>query len=527
MSGESNDYCDVIDNEMVRKRRNNLELERTLRQQTERENEALRTQIRSINGYHRPPQFRQSTAVWDWDCSCGRLVFAGRRVCDKCGDPRSLGYTRVGSVRGMVQSTAAAAAASELQKRVPVSILEKQKVGGASGSAELAKPPSKSLVHGNKTTGTQSTALGGIGRGHALPNEKRDPPVPAQKADAAAGDEEAKIEADQKAAETEDENITQPEELEPKPLQQRLLNLERKRERKEKQLAANERDIAEQREEISRQQAKLVELQATADATAQEIREVDATRAELSRRLDQLNSQRAQCPTSQPADDAGDQSNPNMDSIKLGAMQLLEADRNGAPVDGSFVRQLLNLLLQMQPGPHAGAQSSPPIVTMVQPVAATVHAPAACGGTALAEDATTAIERFNIASPVSGDPNTADASGPVDMAVVGQCLGDKRKRDHVDDAERRANVENNPKEISDPPAKKAEAPAENQSADANDPIVWEHTPAAMPYVEFVPAPRGLTRDQLLEQLERKNQNQAERAKARAAASAAFRASPYT
>jgi hypothetical protein len=164
---------------------------------------------------------------------------------------------------------------------------------------------------------------------------------------------------------------------------------------------------------------------------------------------------------------------------------------------------------------------------MVQPVAATVHAPAACGGTALAEDATTAIERFNIASPVSGDPNTADASGPVDMAVVGQCLGDKRKRDHVDDAERRANVENNPKEISDPPAKKAEAPAENQSADANDPIVWEHTPAAMPYVEFVPAPRGLTRDQLLEQLERKNQTQAERAKARAAASAAFRASPYT
>ena len=75
-------------------------------------------------------------------------------------------------------------------------------------------------------------------------------------------------------------------------MQQNLLNLERKRERKELQVAREEQAIADQRGEISRQQAVLVELQAAADATMEEIRDIDDVRAEMSKRLDQLNAER-------------------------------------------------------------------------------------------------------------------------------------------------------------------------------------------------------------------------------------------
>ena len=56
----------------------------------------------------------------------------------------------------------------------------------------------------------------------------------------------------------------------------------------------------------------------------------------------------------------------------------------------------------------------------------------------LAETKSAGPTEISIATPVSSEQDDADASGLSDMAVVGQCVGDKRKREHVEDAEWRA-----------------------------------------------------------------------------------------
>ena len=189
---------------------------------------------------------------------------------------------------------------------------------------------------GGNTSAQQSAAKKPEGR-----TEQPTRPQPESVVQQLADDEAAQL-AIENQAEEEDEKRTLPEDVGPKKLQQNLLNLERKRERKESQVAREEQAIADQRGEISRQQAVLVELQAAADATMQEIRDIDDTRAEMSKRLDQLNAERVRGTATEC--DVVDDPPPecNLSALVQGGRNLLQADSERAAVDGAFIRQLLN-----------------------------------------------------------------------------------------------------------------------------------------------------------------------------------------
>ena len=118
----------------------------------------------------------------------------------------------------------------------------------------------------------------------------------------------------------EEDNPTLPEEMGPIQLQRKSVNLEHKRGKKEKRLAEHKQAIEEQHNEIAMQQAKLVEMQAAMDAVADEIRVIGHTRAEVLRRVDQLNADRLHAATS---------SGPNGD----GGAAVDSAGRNGTTTE--------------------------------------------------------------------------------------------------------------------------------------------------------------------------------------------------
>ena len=102
----------------------------------------------------------------------------------------------------------------------------------------------------------------------------------------------------------------------------------------------------------------MVELQAAADASMEEIRDIDDTKAEMSRQLDQLNAERVRGAATEG--DTVDDPPPACDlsALAQGARNLPQADSAGAPMDGAFVRQLLNLILRLdtQKATPGGAQ---------------------------------------------------------------------------------------------------------------------------------------------------------------------------
>ena len=93
-----------------------------------------------------------------------------------------------------------------------------------------------------------------------------------------AEDEQAQLEEEQ----NEGLEDTEPEKPlnEPWAIQNRLRNLERGRKRKQGLLEKEEKAIQEQKDNIAEQQGKLVELQAKADSTTEQIRSIDSAYGE-------------------------------------------------------------------------------------------------------------------------------------------------------------------------------------------------------------------------------------------------------
>ena len=320
---------------MTRKRRNNAEQERTLRQQAERENESLRTQLQSLNGFHSHPLSRPSTSVWDWKCGCGRLVYRGRNECDRCRCPRSMGYTVFGSIRGIPQNTPAATAAAALQNRVPKPNLPPGRQGGPGAlppTGNAALPPTTRVQQAvgagghaapprTKTGSTASTAAITVKPpSRATPTASSISPkswvdavvgasssagsgttqVPAQNP-AAPGSSTAPADVAMSPAErfAEDEVepaedlATVPEEADDQrttqQLSQRILRIEKILRDKRRQHGKAEDAVAAQIEEIAAQQTILVELQAQADDKLEQIQALQLEESVLSQRLAKLN----------------------------------------------------------------------------------------------------------------------------------------------------------------------------------------------------------------------------------------------
>ena len=73
----------------------------------------------SRHAFSQPPVPRPGHQ-WDWECgTCGHVNYAGRTLCHKhlCIGPRSKGHTMVGFKRGILQDSATAQTARQLQRQ--------------------------------------------------------------------------------------------------------------------------------------------------------------------------------------------------------------------------------------------------------------------------------------------------------------------------------------------------------------------------------------------------------------------------
>ena len=304
-----------------RQRREQVARDRERLLDTERENADLREQL--VQSRQRPatnaaPLYRQQTVVWDWRCQCGRLVYGGKPTCI-CRRPRHYGETVIGSIRAVIQDSRAARSAVDRQRCVPGTTAPRQ-YGGVQSRAASTTPQNTAEHIGDPSRSIQRCATGLGGSGHTPSRQSMDyagaarraaqpvhPPAVSAASVVPVGPgstldplelpaqslQEVLAEHEDFDQEDDPTDQTLPEEVGPKKLQQRSLNLERKRERKELQLPRKEAAIAQQKQQIAEEQAKLVELQSEADEISGQIREVDDVLAEVHLRISQLTAERA------------------------------------------------------------------------------------------------------------------------------------------------------------------------------------------------------------------------------------------
>ena len=135
-------------------------------------------------------------------------------------------------------------------------------------------------------------------------------------------------------------------------------------------MAHEKRAIQDQEDIISAEQANLVQLQAIADATQEEIDGIREIKDELSQKLVELNA--LQRDESEPVSDP-EAPSPKLADLVQSAEHLLLADREGMAVDGAFVRQLLHFVVSMgKKGEETTDQAvrrQPSVTRWVQPAA--------------------------------------------------------------------------------------------------------------------------------------------------------------
>ena len=283
---------------------------------------------RQPTGTFKPLLTRPSYDEWDWTCSeCNYLVHVGRRVCPqpRCQGTRHTGVTCIGSFRGKFQEDARTArhatrqlAAENAPSYLPSQHVRQQesqlpvgriaRAGNAAAASGLQNREREQAQRGREQQTTRVETDGGPrggAGGDAAPRQQQQPRQyadvardavgldtrPQQPAEEQSGalrsmadDEMAQLEAE---GEIEEDNLTLPENLDPKQLQRRMRRLEEKRQRIAGKLDSKQDAVVGQHEEIARQQAILVEMQADADAAAEQVRQCDADLAEVSQRLEQ------------------------------------------------------------------------------------------------------------------------------------------------------------------------------------------------------------------------------------------------
>ena len=95
-----------------------LKMERRLCEAAELDALQLRRTLESQAG-QRPHMYRRTTLRRHWRCHCGNLVWSSKTKCPMCSLSRCYGTTAVGSVRGVMQSTAAVVQARGQQRLDP------------------------------------------------------------------------------------------------------------------------------------------------------------------------------------------------------------------------------------------------------------------------------------------------------------------------------------------------------------------------------------------------------------------------
>ena len=499
-----------------KKRRQNAFAERHLREDAEARNRELESQLREL--HQRPPAPRPGISThWDWRCSCGRLVFSGKRFCDICGCTRAFsGTTVTGSVRGVMQTTQAAVAAVSRQQRVPG--LHRPTYAAAA----RASPPVQPAVAASRTkeplpkqqplrTGNDAARGDRDERRQALqaakPEEKeasgraKDIPTSAGQllnAENADDDNEA-----------DEQTNFEDADADPKVLRFRHIKLCRKIEGKQKQLGKQQEAIELQQEELATQQAKLVELQSQADATSEKIKEIQGQSAELALQIARIEEDRRQTgevAKSPPADQTPPPEEQAFECLSKAAAAL-QGFRSQSPKVQVLLQQFTTFMDQLRaeevPDPkqttihQAFASTSASIHTGKQHEESISSIPAVLAVKHIVPffdiSGSQSSEGKEVVNPVVGE--RALEVAPEAMQIVGECPGDKRKSDCLNEEELG--------ETAKQPVAAAECSGQQQLG----------TPTALLHVAiptFVPQ----TRDDLLVSLALRNRKQCEERKAR-------------
>ena len=483
-----------------KKRRNNIIAERHLREDAEARNAALENHIQALT--QRPPAPRPGiSTLWDWRCNCGRLVYAGKRNCDICGSSRAYsGTTVTGSLRGTLQASQVASAAIVRQQRVPG--LDPQTY-----AAIVRAPPRHVQQERHKQ---QNGGLQGA-RTSVQPERAKPTKEEPAKAETAESEKREVPSSAKQCFETEnehdedDQTTFEDADADPKVLRFRHINLCRKIEAKQKHLERQQESIEEQREEVARQQANLLELQAAADGTLEKIRELQGQSASIAQQIARIEETRKIGCDSTHTGPAEQQSPPEAlaEECLSKAAAALQGFQAQSPQVQLLLQQFVTFIDQLRAGGAAQPVIDPRQSTLQQAFAnAATTKPASKGVSEEmpqpSAEIPNAVPCFDISGSQPGDEQASDAvqTGAAPMAVVGECVGDKRKSDVLDDSE--------PVQAAKIPAAILVPPQTSQSLG---------TPMQVP-LQAVPAFVPQTRAELRESLALRNKQQCQERKAR-------------
>ena len=416
------------------------------------------------------PPVPRSGHHWDWECgTCGHVNFAGRTLCHKhlCIGPRSKGHTMVGFQRGILQTNAAAQSARQQQLQAlslpsAYQVAGRPRVHSTRVDAHSNAGLSQQLQHQHKqkqqqphqhspthrvqqppraTTAVRQHDSGGHARSSlvlesGVGSVKQDKQPPAEQPRSF----QQHIE-DENVDEQEDEHpeeITDYESLDADPLslRKRHVRLARLLERREKRLANERARIEAQHSEIAAQQAMLVELQSKADSTVQEIALLQEKVAATCEQLGRIEAAK----NNSIADVAPVQSGPTPEQHAKDCLErtvsAFKHFQGQSPEVQSLLQQFVAILDTMRAAEavvdarqttleqtFARAASSAPPPNATQQTAANSGVAEARG--------TPAPQAFDIGSEASTTEACAEG-----MRVDGHNVGDKRKLEHIHDAER-------------------------------------------------------------------------------------------
>ena len=353
-----------------RRQRQAIAEERRRCDQLEDELAQARAQLKSCNGYHSTPIYRQHvTAQYDWNCQCGRINYAGRFRCfaPHCNLHRQHGATIIGQVRGIPQNTPAAIEATRRQQAVPVA---------RRSSPSLFQRTSPAVVRNASASDQQQAPLRPVGLQHrpqTTTEQAHAPPKTYSQAAQAAGrasearqpvltaeavQQSEHVDAshppreDPEDADLDDEvSVTLQEDADAGTLQRRLRGLEKRRGKQLARIGKQEATIIERREVVARQQAELVELQNVLDSTRENLRETDELMAELSGKLAELTAQRARADCQERASAAAVQQSSSAEEARnclLSALIGLQTFTDQPPEFQVMLRQFATAVERMQ-----------------------------------------------------------------------------------------------------------------------------------------------------------------------------------
>ena len=314
-----------------------------------------------------------------------------------------------------------------------------------------------------------------------------------------AENEEAQDEAD-------DQTTFEDADADPKVLRFRHINLCRKIENKQKQLQKQHEAVEEQKDEIARQQAKLDELQAAVEGTSGKIRELQEQSASVAMQIARIEEERKAGREAARTATTGSDCPPEALAAEcLGkAAAALQGFQAQNPQVQLLLQQFITFIDQLRATENAPAAVDPKQTTLQQAFANAIAAPPP-GREAPAVQPSTQLSNvsvpcFDISGSQPGDEHSDSAAqaGAEPMAVVGECVGDKRKRECLVEPESASDSSQAPVGNPTPPAAVAQQLG---------------TPMEVPR-SSVPAFVPQTREELLATLELRNKEQCQERKAR-------------